>query len=363
MSFHGSYRPDDVEFLLKPISMTFIADLDTKERLIQSGKRHYSEMLSPERLPSDRYRELFMQAHRENRERMARDCLRLASIIVKRHGPCPTLVSLARAGTPVGAVIRHLICRLHGTTPKHFSLSIIRDRGIDTVAMDRILASGFKPDSIAFIDGWTGKGVISRELEAAVKHYNEANDVDIDAGLYVLSDLAGTAAYAASDDDYLISSSILNSTISGLVSRSVLNELIGPGDFHGCVFYDEYLPEDISQWFVDDIVAAALSMAETTPGREGVHVVDREVARQRQEFLAAQMRLRGITDVNRVKPGIGEATRVLLRRKPGVVLVKSMAIECVTHLLELAREKGVPIEVVDSMPFNAMSIIGSMSDV
>lgn len=363
MSFHGSYRPDDVEFLLKPIAMSFISDIDTKERLIQSGKRHYSEMLSPERLPSNRYRELFMWAHQSNRERMARDCLRLATSIVERHGSCPTLVSLARAGTPVGAVLRHLICRLHGTTPKHFSVSIIRDRGMDTVAMDRILGSGFRPESIAFIDGWTGKGVISRELKSAVRRYNELHGVDIDAGLYVLSDLAGTAAYAASSDDYLISSSILNATISGLVSRSVLNELIGPEDFHGCVFYQEFLAHDLSQWFVDDIVSAAISLTDSGGGKESAHLSDKFLVRQRQEFLAGEMRRRGISDVNHVKPGIGEATRVLLRRKPRTVLVKSVSLDCVTHLVELAREKGVPVEVVDSMPYNAMSIIGSMSDV
>lgn len=361
MSFHGSYRPDDVEFLLKPISLNFVTDIDAKERLIQSGERHYSEMLSPEELPSDRYRRFFLRAHQAGRARMAQDCLRLSSIIVERHGPCPTLVSLARAGTPIGVVMRHLIGSRYGTKPKHFSLSIIRDRGIDTVAMDRILDSGFPAQSIAFIDGWTGKGVISQELSRAIRHYNESRGVEIEAGLYVLSDLAGTAAYAASDDDYLISSSILNSTISGLVSRSVLNELIGPNDFHGCVFYDQYLPHDVSRWFVDDMVSAALS------GVDSQQKIDRlrEDSRVpiRREFLASEMACRDIKDINLIKPGIGEATRVLLRRKPALVVVKDIGLDSVAHLVELAREKGVPIEVMNSMPYNAMSIIGSITDV
>jgi hypothetical protein len=49
--FCGSYRPSDVEFLLKPITIDFIADLEFKESLIQSGTRHYSEMLSPRKSP------------------------------------------------------------------------------------------------------------------------------------------------------------------------------------------------------------------------------------------------------------------------------------------------------------------------
>ena len=81
MSFHGSYRREDVEFLLKPIPMPLIESTLEKERLIQSGARHYSEMLSPEKLPSERYRRLFIEAHELNRDRMARDCLVLATLI------------------------------------------------------------------------------------------------------------------------------------------------------------------------------------------------------------------------------------------------------------------------------------------
>lgn len=43
--FSGSYKPDDVHFLLKPIVME-MTPVDLKEELIQSGKMHYSDMLS-----------------------------------------------------------------------------------------------------------------------------------------------------------------------------------------------------------------------------------------------------------------------------------------------------------------------------
>ena len=44
--FHGSYLPEDVTFLLKHISMPLLS-IAEKERRIQSGLCHYSEMLSP----------------------------------------------------------------------------------------------------------------------------------------------------------------------------------------------------------------------------------------------------------------------------------------------------------------------------
>ena len=48
MNFSGSYRSGDVSFLLKPLDLLDFVDIPEKEKLIQSGQRHYSEMLSPE---------------------------------------------------------------------------------------------------------------------------------------------------------------------------------------------------------------------------------------------------------------------------------------------------------------------------
>lgn len=357
--FHGSYRAADVEFLLKPIQIDFITDLAHKETLIQSGQRHYSEMLSPERVPTERYLALFHKAHAANRERLARDCRRLADLLCERHGPDLSIVSLARAGTPIGAIVRHLIERLHGGRPNHYAVSIIRDRGIDEVALDEILARGHSPASIAFVDGWTGKGVISRELARAVERYNARHNIQIDPGLNVLTDLAGSAARAASGEDYLIASSILNSTISGLVSRSILNEAILPGDFHGCVYFTEFAPHDLSQWFVDDVVAAAIALA---PGTQPPTPARAVLAAISRDYMAHAKARYAIDDDNLIKPGIGEATRVLLRRNPERVIVRDFNCERVAHLLALATEKSVPVERDAGLPYHAVSIIRSAGD-
>ena len=85
MNFCGSYRPQDVTFLLKRLEPLPFVDVAQKEQLIQSGARHYSEMLSPEALPSPRYLELFQSACVANRQQMARDCLLLAALIAERR--------------------------------------------------------------------------------------------------------------------------------------------------------------------------------------------------------------------------------------------------------------------------------------
>ena len=85
MTFSGSYRAGDVEILLTPLPLQDFVDIPEKERLIQSGQRHYSEMLSPEALPSPRYLDVFKTACAVNGERMARDCLHLAHLIADRR--------------------------------------------------------------------------------------------------------------------------------------------------------------------------------------------------------------------------------------------------------------------------------------
>jgi hypothetical protein len=360
--FSGSYRADDVRFLMKPIALEPILDLAEKERLIQSGRRHYSEMLSPESLPSDAYLNLFRAAFEANRARMARDCLRLAALIAARRAGPVTLVSLARAGTPVGVIVGHLLRRVFERGCVHYSVSIIRDRGIDAVALRHILAAGHSAESVVFLDGWTGKGVIARELGGAVARFNARHDVALDAGLHVLSDLAGAAACAASCEDYLIPSSILNATVSGLVSRSVLNDSIGPDDFHGCVYYAQFAAHDQSRRFADALVADAVALAARDGLPHACAIDAPAMAARSRVFMDAARERYGIADVNLIKPGIGEATRVLLRRVPERLIVRDLAAPDVAHLRLLAREKSIPVTVEPALPYQAVALIRSAVD-
>ncbi|MCI0641619.1 MAG: cysteine protease StiP family protein [Gemmataceae bacterium] len=400
--FSGSYDPEDVVFLLKParIEPTPVA---LKERLIQSGQRHYSEMLSAEGLPSPQYLRVFHEALERAQERFARHLLTLARIVSEaRPAGDITLVSLARAGTPIGAIVGRILRRLLCRKAIHYSISIIRDRGIDEVALAFIL-SRHPADSIAFVDGWTGKGVIARELHKSITAFNEkitsptrergntiptrergniipTREYEIDPGLFTVADLSGTAKAAATAEDYLIPSSVLGCTISGLVSRSVLNEeVVGPGDLHACLFYEEFKPHDLSRWFVDRMFEEAASMhavpSPPTPlptgrgecGRQTEQTVPGISAAQQAEwrdlsttFLQDMQKRFNIRDLNHVKPGIGEATRVLLRRVPDRLLLRDPDEPDVAHLRVLAQEKNVPTLVDPSLPYRAAALIEEM---
>ncbi|MBA4768522.1 MAG: hypothetical protein H2049_12945, partial [Porphyrobacter sp.] len=139
--FHGSYAPEDVTFLLKPAAVA-LTDVAEKEALIQSGARHYSELLSEERLPDARYLALYEAALARNAGRLKRDIAALAEAITARPETATscTIISLARAGTPIGVLLRRELAA-RGVDVVHYSVSIIRGRGIDRVALAHIAAA------------------------------------------------------------------------------------------------------------------------------------------------------------------------------------------------------------------------------
>ena len=359
--FSGSYAASDVSFLLKQLTFEPIADVEQKERLIQSGRKHYSEIIGIERQPSAEYLALFDQAVEDNAGLMARDLYWVASRIIAARPAGITLVSLARAGTPVGVALKRLLAEVFDIETAHYSVSIIRDRGIDEVALNHICEK-HDPSTIAFIDGWTGKGAIGTELAKSVGAFGAKTGLNVSSELYVLCDLAGIAAGCGSTDDYLIPSAILNATVSGLVSRSILNEQIGPSDFHGCLYYGDLAQQDRSRWFVDRLISQWRADLPDLRKRELPALASAAARRRSEALVAGLMRDFEVTDRNYIKPGIGEATRSLLRRTPRVLILKDAAAPAVQHLKLLADERGVPVRVDSNLPLNAAAIIRKLTD-
>lgn len=152
----SSYQPDDVTILLKDIT-GLVTPLSTAERekRIQSGT-HYSEMLPIEYEPSPAYLSAYHTAMERYAKLTAQAVMRVAELIWQDLGRDAVLVSLARAGTPVGILIKRYLRGRYGAELPHYTISIIRGRGIDRNAMDYIL-SRHRPSSLQFVDGWTGK--------------------------------------------------------------------------------------------------------------------------------------------------------------------------------------------------------------
>jgi hypothetical protein len=357
--FSGSYAPAEVGFLMRRMHLETTA-LDERERMIQSGQRHYSEMIGPEDAPTRGRMKLFRECLASNGDRMARNLSLLAAAMAESavDGEL-TVVSIARAGTPVGVLLWHRLREIApGLRLKHYSISVIRDRGVDFAAL-RWIMSRHAPASLRFVDGWTGKGTIADELRVSISGWPEAPQ-DLDPGLWVPLDVCGAARYAASCDDYLIPSTLLGGTLSGLVSRSVLPSGEEGGDaFHGCVPLDSLRRYDLSRWFIGEIrsrLAAIASPDGSPPNASGGPVRREETARCLDSMLARH----GLSDRNRIKLGIGETVRVLLRRKPHTVWMSDRTNPTDADLIRrLAKLRNVPVTAEADLPFDAVAVIAA----
>jgi adenine/guanine phosphoribosyltransferase-like PRPP-binding protein len=351
----GSYATDEVAWLLTDLSdVALEAPVEEREEAVQSGGAHYAESLPIEYQPSAEYQDLFDAALDETAARLAHAVGVITELVLDRRARHPVLVSLARAGTPIGILMRRWAAWRHDLDLPHYAVSIVRGRGIDTTAL-RYLATYHDPAHIMFVDGWTGKGAIVRELASAV----EQADPRFSAELAVLADTGSCSTLYGTREDYLIPSACLNSTVSGLVSRTVLNDrILAGGQFHGAKFYKELAPADVSGTFLDRVTAEfaavagnvdsawpALRDSDRTPSWAGWAAV---------EAISEQW---GIGNVNLVKPGVGETTRVLLRRVPWRVLVRPGSERELRHVFLLAEQRGVPIEEVPGLAYRCVGLI------
>jgi len=64
-----------------------------------------------------------------------------------------------------------------------------------------------------------------------------------------------------------------------------------------------------------------------------------------------------VRDRNRIKPGIAEATRAILRRVPDRVYVQRRGDPDIAHIELLAGEAGVPVVERNLRSYRAMTII------
>lgn len=354
-----SYPREDVRLLLTDITGKLPPmPPEERERLIQSGK-HYSELLPQEYEPLPEYFAEYENGLKLWAKANADAVRTVAEAIWAEKGRGAVLVSLARAGTPAGVLIKRYIRRKYGVSLPHYSISIIVGKGIDRRAMEYILAR-HSADGIQFVDGWTGKGTIARTLRQALEEfplyeYGIGRDrLDRLSDIAVLADPAGICRLCGTHDDLFIPCACLNSVVSGLFSRTVLNGLIRPEDFHGAVYFGEFRGIDRTNAYI-----AAIEQEMTfEPAGLPQRVNGGGLAETRE--IAAQF---GVDDIKLVKPGIGEATRVLLRRIPRLILLRDKESPLTKHLVELAAEKNVEVREYPLRNYHACGIIKVMSDV
>ena len=360
----SSYDPQEVTILLKDIT-GLVTPLPTKERekLIQSGI-HYSEMLPLEYKPTEDYMKLYKNELKRSGYKTAKAIANLGDKLFEMKGPKLVLISLARAGTPIGILLRRYLKMRYDVDIPHFSISIIRGKGLDVNALNAIIFKyklKSKVKGFQFIDGWIGKGAIQNELRKSIYLFNSTEYFDVDPNLAALSDPSMTIPdeYCGTREDFIIPSSCLNATVSGLFSRTFRRpDIIGDMDYDGATYYGELKDEDKSIDFLNEITDCLKEIVK----QKKLEMKDKEYTGLDEVKQIAEDY--EVEDINKIKPGIGESTRVLLRRYPDRVLIsmEDASSSDLEGILQLCKEKNVPVEYYPLKRYKAVGIIKDVSD-
>lgn len=346
---NGTYLKDECEFLLKDVN-GIIQDLtsEQREQLKLKGVPYYAMMPKEEPI-KDSYNKLFLELLEKSSKNIAKCIGDMAEAIYSEKGNDTVIVSLVRAGTPFGVLIKKYIKFKYNVNIPHYSVSIIRQKGIDENSLVYIL--GKHPNAnIQFVDSWTGKGSITNELKKAILEFNNKYQVNIDDSLAVLADPAKISRICGTRKDVIIPNCCLNSTVCGLISRSYCNgDVIGPNDFHGAVEYMYLKNMDFSRLFIDTI-EKEFSTVQSQVKYWDIEDYGSKVIKQISEEF-------NIEDEDKIKLSIGEASRMLLRKEPKILLIKNFDNKDLSHVIEMAKDKNIDMIAYDKSDYECIAII------
>ena len=319
--------------------------VDILEKEIRLGRgESYSRLLTPETLPDAEQSRWFTHLLERHGSRIAAQVVGLGLQIRAAHGSHLTLVSLARAGLPVGVLLTRFL-RTQGCDVSHHGISIIRGHGLDMVALEEIVRER-GAEGLLFVDGWTGKGSIRNELNRSLRGHKCVGQT-VAPTLAVLCDPGGIADFQATFEDQLLPHACLNATVSGLISRTFLHE----GLRHAARFETDLISADSSLEYVNRIEHLMLEENHVSISL-GVRPID--AANQALELG----RTHGVDNPHHVKPSLGEAWRTLLRRKPRALLLGPEHAEQ-TAIRAFAEHKNVAVHSFDhAMPYQVIALLG-----
>ncbi len=232
----------------------------------------------------------------------------------------PVLVSILRAGVPVGALLARSLKRRFGAPVPLVALSLFDGLGWDAAALESALAD-HPGRPVVFVDSWTSGGGVARELQRSYARWLDSGRPDFTGGegprLAVLCDPRGLADFSAVRADRFVPSSLFTAPETLGFSRGFATA--DGGMFRVYEFPKVLLkPVLIEAWMRED---------EPTPVPEGP-----------------------LVQPPPAPPGwrmhVNEVVRALVNRNPREILLrddKATATEALAPVLHLCRLRGVPV--------------------
>lgn len=336
----SSYAEGDVEILLNDVTgKVEPVTQEERKRRVEAGE-YVRSIIIKEYEVSEKYTDIVISNIEKYLGNTAKAVGVLAEILYQKKKDCLVLVDIARAGIPVGILVKRYIKKYYNVDIPHYSISLVK--GLDPAAMEYIIGKHGR-DGIQFIDGWTGKGTVANEIRSCV----EEKYPGVDPGLAVLSDCIGVAAYTATKEDIYIPHSPLNAAATGLVSITVKNEEFeNPTGFHSAIYLKELEKDDISRWLIEKAEDRFLMQNAEMFGRDD-GADEKEINRIAEKLGR---------DKKALNPGINEAARAVLRRSLEKLIVSDKNDSDLQVLIRLAGEKGIPVEEMPLKGYKAVSV-------
>lgn len=336
----SSYNENDVILLLNDMTgkVTPVSQEERKRR-VENGE-YVRSIIIEEYEVSKEYTDIVNSNMEEYLEEMARTVGVLAERLYQVKGEKLVLVDIARAGIPIGILLKRYLKMYHNVNIPHYSISLVK--GLDKAAMKYIMNNHDK-SGIQFVDGWTGKGTVAKEIRKSV----EEDFPGVDPSLAVLSDCINVAKYVGTREDIYIPHSPLNAAVTGLVSITVLNEEFeNPTGFHSAIYLENLEKDDQSAEYIERVVAK-FSKQEVIEVGDNPLIDDTEI-----DKIASTLN----KDKKELNPGINEAARAVLRRTLEKLVVSDVNDKDLKVLIKLAESKNVPVVEMDLNGYKAVSV-------
>lgn len=351
LHFHGSYLADDVTVLLQPYAFTSLAQTDISG--LGSVGMEMAQEAAHQRLFDGSYMRLFEDSLQRNCDRVALDAVRIARALHQRHGHDIAIVSLMRAGTVAGVLLQRAL-RLMGCRSTHYTTNVVQ--GLRCAEALDVILSRHSDGKVVFVDGWTGKGSVAGQLKKFIAGFNQQRGTKVSAELTVFSDPGGVAALSAGGDEYMQPHALLRVTGSGLFSGAIADADPDAVPFlDACVHYDNLKKFDVTQYHLGQITAAAARLLNASAATWTDQ--NRQPLREIGLRFVEESRSRYGADT-RVRPGLCEAARALVKYNPKMVLrLRNAADPDVPALIALAERKGHAIHVDSNLPYRAAVMV------
>lgn len=339
----SSYNEDDVILLLNDVTDKIKPVTQEQRRILVEKGEYVRSIIIKEYEVSKEYTKIVNDNMDLYIENVAKTVGILAEKLYTLKKNDLVLVDIARAGIPIGILLKRYLKMYHNVDIPHYSISLVQ--GLDPKAMEYIINKhGTK--GIQFIDGWTGKGTVAKEIKRCVEKYYP----DVDWGLGVLSDCINVAKYVGTREDIYIPHSPLNAAVTGLVSITVKNEKFdNPSGFHSAIYLKELEEDDQSAEYIERVVKQFTKQENIEINNE-LLIDDTEIDKISKLIN---------TNKKELNPGINEAARAVLRRDLKKLIVQDKNDKELAVLIKLASSKNIPVE---EMPLNGYKAVSVAKD-